>query len=425
MLSSDMNSFSKSLFLLVCLIGTSAFAQSAVGPKHDDNDSWDVTVNTMDVMRRERISRVAEDIQSHGGDDRGVLTGMLSAAGVSLLSSAIDITATEVVRLATYRKEQQKEWQKMIENECSYSDNISSVKGLNDFYAETSRYGALDPSGINFDGVRVRGVRNGKEVLYLSCHIDTTRLSHLFQHSKFYLVLDTLCFHPYECHLPNLAANGIRTSAHMETERDNRFSYTEREGLTVGMELVLRSSWINEAVMIQKDIELGRFNMSVRIPEGAEIFTYSRKRIERNRELSAPQDTSFINISGDSFIVPRSYMPLSGEDRMWGTGEYNISLTFTEKCRFKQDETQNSKMKNWHKDYLQIRKMQKKGSVVGEYLQTLWRQNGNTIIKSTIKQTLSSGASSLGLKTGGNSGAMGGVSSSVTSAPGNSKGNKE
>lgn len=446
MLSSSMKRLSIFLFMLVCLTGMSAIAQPAMGPRQEDNDSWQVTVNTMDVQRRDRISRVAEDIQSRGAADRGVFTGMLSAAGMSLVSSAIDLTATEVIRLATYRKEQQKEWQRMIENECSYSDKISSVKGLNDFYAETSRYGALDPSGINFDGICVRGVRNGKEVLYLSCHIDTTRLGHLFQHSKFYLVLDTLCFHPYECHLPNLSANGIRTSAHMETERDNRFSYKEREGLTVGMELALSSSWINEAVMVQKDIELGRFNMSVRIPEGAEVYTYSRKRIEQNRELalkdtaslkmSAPLDTNYICISGDSFIVPRSYMPLSGEERMWGTGEYNINITVTEKCRFKQDEANNPKLKNWHKDYLQIRKMQKKGSVVGEYLQTVWKQNGNNIIKSTIKQTLNSGASSLGLKTGGSSGgggsmgsgSMGGASagsgsSAMASAPGNNQGN--
>jgi len=410
-----MKKVSTLLLLFMCVICTSAFAQPAKGPKHEDSDSWNVTVNTMDIMRRERISRVAEDIQSRGGADRSVLMGMLSSAGMSLLSSAIDITASEVIRLATYRKEQKKEWQKMIDNECSYTDKISSVKGLNDFYMETSRFGALDPSGINFNGISVRGERNGKEVLFLSCSIDTTRLSHLFQHSKFYLVLDTLCFHPYDCHLPNLAANGIRISQKMDTERDNRFSYAEREGLTVEMEFALSSSWINEAVMIQKDIELGRFNMSVHIPEGAEVYTYSRKQIERNRELarqvaspselSSPLDTNFININGDSFIVPRSYMPLSGEENMWGTGEYNINITITEKCRFKQDEANNAKLKDWHNDYLQIRKMQKRGSVVSEYLKTVWKQNGNNIIKSTIKQTLSSGAAEL--KNGGSGGSTG------------------
>ena len=400
--------------ILVCIVCTfSVYAQPA---QDMHEDSWQVTINTMDDPLRTKISRVAEQVQAQGGPDRAILTTMLAAAGTSLLTSAVDITATEVIRLATYRKEQKKEWQRMIDNECSYTDHITAVKGLNDFYAETSQYGALDPSNINFDGISVRGMRNGKEVLYLSCHIDTTRLSHLFEHSKFYLVLDTLCFHPYECHLPNLSANGIRASV-PDSPRDNSFSYNEREGLTVGMELALTSSWINEAVMVQKDVELGQFKMTVRIPDGTEEYIYSRRMVEARQAPSSADNAAVyyerqpVSISGDCFVVPRSYMPLSGEKRMWGTGEYNVNITISEKCRFISDANRNAKQKNWHKDYLQLRKMQKKGSVVGEYLTTVWHQYGNSIIKSTIKQSLNAGVSTVtGVK---------GSTTKATSAPSN------
>ena len=369
-----------SLTLFMCLCGAlTAFSQH--------KDSWEVTVNSMDSQLMDRISRVAEDIQSKGGADRSLALTMLTAAGTSAVSSLIDITSSEVMRLATYRQTQKKEWSRMIEKECSYADSISSVKGLNDFYSSASRYGALDPSGMNFDGISLRGERDGQEVLFLSCHIDTTRLDHLFRHSKFFLVLDTLCFHPYQCHLPNLSANGIRLSKDMSTERDNSFSYTEREGLNIGMELVITSSWINEAVMVQKDVELGRFKMNVRIPQGTDVYVYSRKEALKSGD-------PVIEMSGDSFVVPRSYMPLSGDDRMWGTGEYNVNIRLAEKCRFSQDKSTNAKLKDWHKDYTRLRKMQNKGSQFTEYLETLWRQNGNNFVKTTVKQTLTAGVNS-------------------------------
>ena len=370
--------------LLLCLLG-SCFATAQ---DRTSEGSWQVSVNTMEDGLRGKISNVAREIQSQGGPERSVIASVFAAAGISLVSNAVEIVSSEVVRLTTYRKEQQKEWLKMIEKECSYSDEISSVKGLNDFYGGNSSYGALDPSGINFDGISVRGMREGKEVLYLSCHIDTTRLEHLFRHSKFYLVLDTLCFYPYECHLPNLSANGIHSRIQMaDTERDNTFSYDEREGLTVGMEFVLKSSWINEAILVQDNVELGRFNMEVKIPQNTVVFVYSRKNTPESER---------IQINGDCFIVPRSFMPLSGGERMWGTGEYNISIKFTEKCRFNLDKAKNAKLKNWHKDYVQLRKMQNKGSEVEEYFETVWKQYGNTIIKTTVKQSLTTATSGVG-----------------------------
>lgn len=372
-----------------------------------------VKINPMPSSTREKITRAAEELQMRGGATRGILTDVLKASGFGAVSSLIDVTTSEIIHLATYRKEQKNKWLKLIENENNYTDSISSIKGLNDFYLQTSRYGALDPSDINFDGISIRGQRNGEDVLYLSCHIDTTRLEHLFHHSKFYLVVDSIVFNPYKCHLPNLIANGISLEDKDKCERNNKFSYDEREHLTIGMELALSSSWINEAVFVQKNVQLGTFKLNVNIPDNTELYTYSRKAVEKNRELvqvnpALRLDTAYVEMEGDCFIVPRSYMPINGEEKMWGTGEYNIKVKFREVCDIRKDASRNEKLKHWKKDYKQLRKMQKQGSELGEYFKNIWKQNGTTLMKTMIKQGLTTGASDLGLSQ--QSGGMGGMS---------------
>lgn len=405
------------MFGLIALASSAqrqAMPGSPMGGNHDMAlDSWQVNINPMDASKRAKITRTVEEMQSRGGATRSVTTDILKAMGFAGVSSAVDVVTTEIIHLAQYRKEQKRKWMQLIENESNYTDSISSIKGLNDFYLQTSRYGALDPSNINFDGISIRGVRNGKEVVYMSCHIDTTKLEHLFQHSKFQLVVDTIAFNPYECHLPNLSANGIRLMGNEQTERDNSFSYDERNNLNIGMELTLSSSWINQSIFVLKNVQLGTFKLNVSIPSGTRLYTYSRKQIERNRQLMAGNpsqklDTMFVQIEGDCFVVPRSYMPISGEEPMWGTGEYNIKVKFRESCQFSEDATRNEKMKHWRKDYKQLRKMQKKGSEFNEYFRTLWNQNGETLMKTMIKQGLNSGVSAAGLSATSGGGAAGG-----------------
>lgn len=383
-----------------------------------------VDINRMSPATRERITQAAELMQQRGGATRGVVSDILKSAVFGGVSSVIDVATTEIIHLATYRKEQKNKWLQLIQNENNYTDSISSIRGLKDFYQETSRYGALDPSNINFDGISICGKRDGEQVVFISCHIDTTRLDHLFQHSKFYLVVDSIVFNPYKCHLPNLSANGIRLAANDSTERDNRFLYTERTHLNVGMELTLTSSWVNEAVFVQRDVQLGTFKLNITIPDSTDIYTYSRRAVERNKELMQADptlrlDTTTVSIEGDCFIVPRSYMPLNGEQKMWGTGEYNIKVKFRESCQFKDNVPYNEKLKHWRKDYKQLLKMQKKGSEVSQYFKDVWKQNGTTLMKSMIKQGLTTGASAAGLSSsGGGAGGAGGMGGAGGAAQG-------
>ena len=187
-----------------------------------------------------------------------------------------------------------------------------------------------------------------------------------------------------------------------ETERNNRFSFDERDNLTFGMELSVFSSWINQAVMLQQDVPLGSFKLNVRIPSGVDTYTYSRAQILANRQWmkrdpSLRLDTTLVQMEGECFVVPRSYMPIRGEEPMWGTGEYNIKVKFQERCQFVRNPDRNEKERNWHTDYKQLRKLQKRDQGLLESVSSLWKQNGNTMVKTIVKQYLTSAASSIGL----------------------------
>lgn len=412
-----------SLFILILLLlqslpqlllaqprGGSRPVQYAVGGS-DESTSWQVAVNTMDPALRRRISEVAHDMQQQPGADRSILGDILKGTGFAAVSSLIDVVTTETVNLLKYRKEQKRKWMQMIQNECNYTDSLQDVKGLNDFYNAPSAVSALDPSGMNFDGISIRGMRGGQEMLYISCHIDTTRIEHLFRHSKFYLVVDTIAFYPYACHLPNLTANGIRQSRMKGDERgqsrDNSFSYSERTGLSVGMDITLSSSWINEAVMLMQNVQLGKFRLNIRIPDGTQLYTYSRKAVEQHRRDHDTTDTTLVDMEGDCFVVPRSYMPMAGGVRQWGTGEYRMKVLFRESCQFSADATNNEKLRHWHRDYKQLRRMQHKGNEAAEYLRTVWQQNGNTFTKTLIRQALTTSAQAAHLTQTAGAGAVG------------------
>ena len=105
---------------------------------------------------------------------------------------------------------------------------------------------------------------------------------------------------------------------------------------------------------------------------------------------------------------------------MWGTGEYNVKVKLRESCQWNNDEERNKKMKEWYKDYKQLRKMQRKGSLAGEYLKTVWQQHGNTLMKQMLKQGVTQSTTYLGL--GQNGGMQGGMRSAAGTSQGSAAG---
>lgn len=409
------------LILLLILSPLAALAQPRPGgaPQDDMSSvSWQVTVRQMPQEVKDEITQTMERLQGTD-DDRGILSdlgiGVAKAVGLGATSSLVDIIISETFNLAQYRQKQKQEWMRMIQNENNFTDSIVSIKGNQDFYSKPSKKGALDPSDINFDGIEIRGMRGGQEVIYMSCSIDRSKLDHMFRHSKFNLVLDTLAFYPYQCHLPNLTANGIRLMNEMKRQEKqgkkqdivrpgvggNGFSFDERENLNVAIDFSLFSSWINQAVQVHRDVELGtfRFNMSIPGADQFGVYRYSRAdSLAKAATIVDPQQremflqTAIIPVEGDSFVVPRSYMPLDNGRPTWGTGEYTVKIKIRESCQLAPG---SEKSRNWKEDYRRLCQMQKRGSEVQEYFRTFWKQYGNTLLKTSYSTALKTTVSTL------------------------------
>lgn len=428
--------------LAVCFITPNINAQMPMRPMGAPNaampvDSWEVSVRQMPASTRAEITETMSKLKGTD-EDRGIISDVGQAVGLGLVSGLVDVVVSETYNLVQYRKKQKQEWMRMIQNENNYTDSITSIKGLKDFYSANSHRGALDPSDINFDGIEIRGMRGGQEVIYMSCSIDKDRLDHMFRHSKFNLVLDTLAFYPYQCHLPNVTANGIRTmneikkgNAYVKGDTiirpgvgGNGFSFDERNNLRVGIDFSLYSSWINQAVQIHKNVELGKFKLTINIPDNVRVYTYSRKNIvDESEKIPMGIDRErFLNqhllaVEGDCFVVPRSYMPIDNGRPMWGTGEYDIKVKIRESCQFADN---SEKAKHWREDYKRLRQMQNRSSEVKEYFQTLWNQYGNTLVKSSYKTALSKAATSLTtpLLSGGSAKPSGAITTKPQGTPG-------
>ena len=361
--------------------------------------SFLVKVNTMSSDTKDKLNHVASNYRSR---NRSVWTDMGKSMLAGGVASVMNVIGTEIINLIELRSKQHKAWLEMRQKECLFIDSLQSVKGQSDFYEKPSNYGPLDPTDMNFDGITLQTSRNGKDVLRMVCHIDTTRFDHLFLHSKFYLVVDSIVYHPYESFLPNLRANRISKPKKdaSQDEKDywntiSRFSFDEQGCPTLNIRIDVTSSWINELVQVFQDVKLGSFSVNIPIREEDlhdSVYVYSREEALR---LHRPT----IDIVGDCFVVPRSYMPVSATSPSWGTGEYKMKVVLAERGRYNPD---GKRTKHWHRDYKQLVRMQKNGKVRNEYLSnifTTFRDNKNTIIKATYTPALNQVSSMMGLST--------------------------
>lgn len=395
---------------LIALSTTCAMAQSPTTGRNTEEAGLEMSVNPMDTAVSNLISKVAERYYLAASNDvsrAGFGVDLWKEFKYGAGGSIIGVLINEGFNIANYRKKQRNEYEQMVSKECTYTDTVAHVRGNTDFYSRNSLYGPLDPSNINFDGITFHSELGGTDFLYISCHLDTTRLTHLFEHSKFYLVVDSIYFDPKLCHLPNLSANGIHMDDEarrkVKVDRNDSFSFDEREKLKIDMEMTLTSSWINEAVMVMKDVELGRFTLSVDIPT-CDYYTYSRRQTLANiahhratrGQPDAPHmtkaDTTLVVVNGDCFVVPRSYMPLNQTTRMWGTGEYKLAVRLTESCDMKKTRQPadggEPEEYDWNDDYNKLRDLQKRSSGFKEIFHIIYQQNGSTVLKTIVKQVV-------------------------------------
>lgn len=316
--------------------------------KLEASNSLQLDINTLEPAESQRINNFIDE-QRHNRSFWSTMGTIGIAALNTIVTQTTGIGISEVMNLIETPKKQEAEWNQMIQNECNYEESLTYINNLTDFYSKGTSNGALDPSDFNFNGFTLNAQHNGKDVLRFYCHVDTddAGLNEIINHSKFCLVLDSMYFYPYHCHLPNMKANNICPEPDRTYERNVSFNFEERENLMVSISFTITSSWYNQAIMLAKDVELGTFSVQVPIDPNHlidSVFVYKRM----------PHDT-LRRITGSCFIVPRSYMPLTGGAPHWGTGEYNVKVTVAEHCSISK-ELRN----NWKEDYRHIKKMKKK-----------------------------------------------------------------
>jgi hypothetical protein len=141
---------------------------------------------------------------------------------------------------------------------------------------------------------------------------------------------------------------------------------------------------MNEIVQLQQNQELGRFNINIPVDQkmldGKGFFRYVRHG----------DDAPRYKVTGECFIVPRSYMGFRDDKDnfkdCWGTGEYKLSITIKETC----DVTEQYRAQ-WKEDYKhrkQLAKAGKKNNLIEQSWQMISTQKWDELAQSWVITTL-------------------------------------
>lgn len=323
----------------------------------------------------------------HLNNNRSILsdiaTGYLSLGTSTLLSASKSVLDIGMSMIKEAARDKRPDWEKAVREESTFVKFLPMQTQVLDFYGKPSNKGALDPIDMKFKGFGCRQVisvndSNGtpqeKEVFYLSCRVrdDDAGLARMLHHSKFEVIVDELRFNPYLCNLPNDSVNPDQ-----ETRVD--FSFDNRKNLTFKVDALISSSWINEAIQVHNNVNLGKFTITALInPDQLDsdgTFSYRHDNPEDNDKT--------VSVIGDCFLVPRSYV---GSDDMktasdtWGTGQYKVDMLISESCQINENfytENKNGKRQwvksRWSPEWQRIRKRKP-----GKYF---WQQVKSTVTK--------------------------------------------
>lgn len=282
--------------------------------------------------------KIAQGQRSIASGDRLALstfaasyTSMSSSKLVSTVSSFVDLG---VHYLTSAVKNHRSDWQKAVQLESSFQKSIKMPVNVPDFYKSTSTQGALDLTDINFGGFTCRQCIMTKDsvqvkVMEAEFILDTTEagIQRMLHHSKFQLKLKSLEFYPYLCEIPNDSITDMDLRVPLDFEK--------RADFTVRINATIKSSWVNEAIMIADNQELGSFALEFKIDptslDETGCFRYAMP--ENPGEEAQALKIRNIRFSGESFMVPRSFIGTIDGRPYWGTGNYKIDVTLNESCR--------------------------------------------------------------------------------------------
>ena len=318
---------------------------------------------------------ISDDIENELREQRGLGKDILNAGlsalkgiGSGYISTFVDMGVNAIGALITKESRDRQAWEETVMAENKFSIHLGTVSQVDDFYKKPSRFSPMDPSGMKFNGIGCLRMDGPDTAFFISCHINREKLKRIVNHSKFELVLDTLVVSPFHSNLPN-------------TRLNIPFSFQERDHFVMTIRMKLTSSWMDQLPQINDNKQLGEFVITLPILESdldsTGFLRYARKKEEKPK----------FTISGESFIVPRSYMAIEtrtgGRSAIWGTGEYRVAISIEEKCELTEEFR-----KNWKADAKKRKAMAPKKNVWTSIVQYVSNQKWDEITQSWVVTTL-------------------------------------
>lgn len=352
----------KNLFTLIAIM---AFSLMTFAQKSDKSSSPE-TVEAQRVYRvfannetdASFIEVRNESLRKQGmGDDRGLFTGLglaiAKSYGTALVQksvSALSTLITMTIKLATKNKRDREQWLKTAYQQCHFQHTLESDVFIDDFYYLPSNNGALDPMNMKFNGfgcistLRPSAPSPGSKAghneppsseknttedqqmnsdstelleFFITCKIrdDSVGLSRIANHSKFEIEVDQFVFDARHSCLPNDSSHSMKLRP---------FDFKGRKEFVFNLNVKVFSSWVNEAIMLFDNQQIGEFHITVRLDSSDlsedYLFVYDP---DKHREK--------MRVTGESFLVPRSYTG-TASNPSWGTGQYRLEVTINENC---------------------------------------------------------------------------------------------
>ena len=346
------------------------------------------TRGTLKILSNEQMGEMVTsqwNQRSLWGDASKAALGVLNSSFISASTSLIELGVDQVYKLATRSKRRHNSWLEVVRKQNQWSDSITAVNDVKDFYSEISHVGAMDPSGMLFNGFDYRQENEDGLAYHIHCSVDISEegIREITNHGNFCLVIDTLYINPYLCNIPN-------------TDRESRkfYSFAFEDGassVSYTLGFVLTSSWMNQAIEYFRNQKIGEFSIALNLQEsnlnatddnGHKVFSYVRG--DKNFKQQVP------TISGKSLIVPRSYIGRVADETnkfrdVWSTGEYNVKLTLSETRRIDDKIYWNDPKKspNYWKDDYSRRVNSVSRTLYNWYIQS-FGENGETIVTKII-----------------------------------------
>lgn len=272
--------------------------------------------------------------KSQGDAKRGLLGDLLWQGYSSIfkqktVNASSNLLSLGLSYVSEAFKSDREKWYRRAQQQCYYHQPLSAETQINDFYALPSTKGAMDPENLKFEGfgcknyIEVGDSKEGVGVFYIFCKMrrDSIGLKHIINHSKFMVEIDSLVFNPKYCNLPNDSSGSA----------ESRFSFEKRDNLSLELKVRFYSSWMNQAMMLANDQQLGEFTVKVQVDKNKlnadGLFIYDKKD---------PDFEKLVSIDGDCYIVPRSFTgTIDGVNYQpsWGTGQYRMEMEVFERCK--------------------------------------------------------------------------------------------